>query len=196
MSKQEQIKKICHYFAYDFTATNTAKKVNLSRQTINNYYKTLRKLLIETQDTKDHEDLQNFYCKDGFTIKYLCIHSNIIYYLEHNDKAYILNETDQNLKKLYDILNAQIKTTLLSHKKVNTATILYHSHEEEYFVSTYLHCENTLEKFIVSRLKKFHGISKTNQIIHIKESIIRYNHDEEFLFKLLYSSWCKFERSR
>jgi len=184
---KHQLEQICYCFAYDFTASATAQKLNVSRQTINSYYKMMREFLIEIQDTTNHINLQKIYCKDSLIIKYLSLNTTIIYYIQHNERVYILDQFDSSLEKIFDLINKQIKNTLITHKKVNAAKILYHSYEEEYFVSTYLHTTNKLEEFITQRLKKFRGLNKNNNKLHIKESIIRYKHDEEFLFKSLYS---------
>ena len=39
-----QLKKICYFFSKDFTASQTANKLNISRQTINSYYKIFREI--------------------------------------------------------------------------------------------------------------------------------------------------------
>ena len=39
-----QLKIICYFFSKDFTASQTAKAINISRQTINNYYKIFREI--------------------------------------------------------------------------------------------------------------------------------------------------------
>ncbi|PUE65704.1 hypothetical protein B0175_07495, partial [Arcobacter lacus] len=41
-----KLKKICIYFSKDFTASETSKILNLSRQTINYYYKIFRESII------------------------------------------------------------------------------------------------------------------------------------------------------
>ena len=181
----QQLNQICYCFAYDFTASATAEKLHLSRQTINSYYKMMREFLIEVQDATNHINLQKIYRKESLLIKHLSLGSNVICYIEHNEIPYIVDETERNVEKIYDVINTQIKNTLVSNRKVNTAKIFYHSHEEEYFVSTYLYTRNKLEEFVTQRLKKFRGLNKNNNRLHIKESIIRYKHDEEFLFKLL-----------
>ena len=42
------IRKICYFFSKDFTASQTAIKLNISRQTINNYYKIFREALFDS----------------------------------------------------------------------------------------------------------------------------------------------------
>lgn len=183
----QQLKKICYFFAYDFTASATAKELALSRQTINSYYKMMREFLIETQDSKNYINLNKMYCKESFIIKYFRLGTHVIYYIQHNDMFYILDELDGKLEKIYDVINAHIKNSLISNKKANSAKIFYDSQAKEYFVSTFFSTINTHEEFIVQRLKKFRGLNKHNNKIHVKESIIRYQHNKDFLFKSLYS---------
>lgn len=178
----KQLKKICHCFAHDFTASNTAKELGLSRQTINCYYKMIREFLIEKQDSMIVNDTFDTSC---FSLKYINVNTQIIYYIQDNDTQYILDETNENFKKIHNFINLDIKDTLISHRKANTARILYHSPGDEYFVATYLHSTNKLEEFINTRLKKFRGLNKNNNIVHIKESIIRYNNNETFLYNSL-----------
>ena len=177
-----QLEQICHCFAFDLTASDTAKELGLSRQTINTYYKMLREFLIEEQDNKQVNN--NFY-KDCFSLKYINLNGQVTYYIQYNDIPYILDETNKDLRKILDFVNLDIKDTLITHRKANTARILYHSSEDKYFLVTYLHSTNKLEKFVTTRLKKFRGLNKKNNILHIKESIIRYKHNEEFLFNSL-----------
>ena len=40
-----KLKEICYFFSEDFTASQTSKKLKISRQTINTYYKIFRELL-------------------------------------------------------------------------------------------------------------------------------------------------------
>jgi hypothetical protein len=178
----KQLSTILHCFAYDLTASNAAKELGLSRQTINSYYKIIREFLI-----KSHENvnLNNKFNKNSFLLKYINLKSQIIFYIQDDDSQYILDETNISDDILNYIMNQDIKNSLINHKKTNTARILYHTPQKEYFISTYQHSKNPLEEFIVQRLKKFRGINKKNNMLHIKESIIRYNTSEEFLFHSL-----------
>ena len=177
-----QLRKLCHCFALDFTASDTAKELGLSRQTINSYYKMIREFLIEEQDKMQNNDSFNQNC---FSLKYINVNSQIVFYIQYNDVQYILDERNKNLQDILNFVKSNVKDTLISHRKANTARILYHSPQDEYFVSTYSHSTNKLEEFINTRLKKFRGLNKNNNILHIKESIIRYNYNEDFLFNSL-----------
>jgi len=178
----KQLKKICYCFAHDFTASNTAKELGLSRQTINSYYKMIREFLIEEQDKIQ---LNDSFDKNCFSLKYINVNTQVIYYIQYNDTQYILDDKNKKLQKILNFVRSNVKDTLISHRKANTARILYHSPQDEYFVSTFLHSHNKLEEFINTRLKKFRGLNKNNNILHIKESIIRYNNNEDFLFNSL-----------
>ena len=41
-----KLKEICEYFSRDFTASETSKILNLSRPTVNYYYKIFRESII------------------------------------------------------------------------------------------------------------------------------------------------------
>lgn len=177
-----QLKKLCHCFAHDLTASQTAKKLGVSRQTINCYYKMIREFLIEEQDNiQNNKDFE----KHSFSLKYINLNSQIIYYIQHNDSEYILDEKTKNLSKIFSFVNLNIKDVLITHRKANTARILYHLPQDEYFVATYLQSSNKLEEFINTRLKKFRGLNKNNNILHVKESILRYNSNEASLLNSL-----------
>lgn len=180
----KQLKKLCHCFAHDLTASNTAKEVGLSRQTINSYYKMIREFLIEKEDNLN---LNKNFDKSSFSLKYINLQSQIIYYIQYNDTPYILDETNVNLKEIVNFINTNIKNNLVSNKNVNTAKILYHTYQNEYFVATYLNSINNLDNFINTRLKKFRGLNKSNNELHVKESILRYNNNESFLIDSLSS---------
>ena len=179
---QNQLKKICHCFAYDFTASKTAEKTGLSRQTINSHYKMLREFLIDTYLMKNEKS--NFNQK-SFLLKYINLNAQTIYYLQDNETQIILDENDTELQDIINFVKITIKDKLKNHSKANTARILYHEPQKEYFVSTYLNSEDTLEMFIYNRLKKFRGLTKNNIKLHIKESIIRFNTNETFLYNSL-----------
>ena len=179
----KQLKKICYFFAYDFTATQTAKELSLSRQTINSYFKMMREFLLSNQDNIDYKLLNKNLKKNFFLIKYINLNSNIIYYIEYKNLYFIIE--DKYLKEISHFINTKIQNKLISYKKINTARVLYDEEEQEYFISTYMHTHNQLEKHIIERLKKFRGINKNNSMLHLQESLIRYNYNKEFLYNSL-----------
>jgi len=176
-----QLKLICYCFANDLTASKTAEKTDLSRQTINNHFKMLREFLIDSYQKQYQIDKFN---QNSFLLKYINLNSQTIYYIENNDIQIILDYTDKE-EEIISFINQTIKNKLINHKKANTARVLYHAPQKEYFVSTFLNSENTLESYIANRLKKFRGLNKNNNLMHIQESIIRYNSSEEFLYNSL-----------
>jgi len=180
---KQQLKKICYYFAHDFTASATAQELGLSRQTINSYYKMMREILLSNQNEIDYSVLIQNLTENFFLIKYINLNSNIIYYIEYNNLYFIID--DNNLTKISTFINKKIQNKLNSNSKINTARVLYHEEQKEYFISTYLHTLNPLEEYITQRLKKFRGINKNNSMQHLQESLIRYNYNEKFLYTSL-----------
>ena len=178
----KQLRAILHCFAFDFTASQTAQKVGLSRQTINSYYKIIREFLIELYD---NTKIDNNFSTNPFLLKYINLNSQIIFYVQNDDFQCLLDDINYSDSMINDFITQDVKNSLINHKKANTARILYHTPQKEYFISTYLYSTNSLEEFISQRLKKFRGINKNNNMIHIKESMIRYNISEEFLFNSL-----------
>lgn len=183
----KQMEKICYYFAQDFTASKTAQSLKLSRQTINSYYKLIRKTLIDEERKIDKSILNNDLKKNGFVLKYLTIHSQIIYYIVFNSKIYILNLDDEksDLNNLTNFIKYSIKNSLVNHKKANSVKVFFNTHQNEYFVSNFLKSTNNLEIFVNQRLRKFRGITKHNIITHIEESIIRFETNEITLYSRL-----------
>jgi len=179
-----QLKKICYCFAYDFTASSTSKEIGISRQTINSYYKMIREFLIDTQESYKSEDSFNKSC---FYLHYIRLNTQIIYYIQNNETQYVLNDTNKQLLEIENFITTPIKKYLMEHKKANTARIMFHAPQNEYFISTYLTTSNDFETYLNTRLKKFRGLNKNNNILHIKESIIRYNTSKEFLYNTLSS---------
>ena len=59
-----KLKEICYFFSEDFTASQTSKKLKISRQTINTYYKIFRELLFnELFLIKNNQNLAISYIK-------------------------------------------------------------------------------------------------------------------------------------
>ncbi|WP_044416282.1 hypothetical protein [Halarcobacter anaerophilus] len=69
----KKLKNILLCFTEDLTASQTAERVDLSRQTINNYYKIIRTYLIARQNITDSILLQkdSFLQKKSINLNYL-----------------------------------------------------------------------------------------------------------------------------
>ena len=142
----------------------------------------IREFLVEEQDnTLENENVNDY----SFTLKYINLNSEIIYYIQCNESEYILEETNKSLNKSFNFVTLKVKYSLITGKKVNTARVIYDSTQDEYFIATYLHSTNMLEEFISARLKKFRGLNKNNTTLHIKESILRYNNNKTTLLDSL-----------
>jgi len=165
-----KLEKLSLCFTQDLTASQTAKKLDISRQTVNSYYKKIRFHLISNEKKID--------CKNSCLLKYINFNNEIMFFLEDEEKIVSVEESCTKIDK-------QIKEKLLKHKKANSAKLLYNKREERFIVIGFLKTQNCFEDFINTRLKKFRGINKNNFKLHIKESIIRYNEDKNSLFKHL-----------
>ena len=86
-----KLKKICYFFSKDYTASQTAKELNLSRQTINNYYKIIRILLIDKQDKLIKLMKDYCFCDKSFNIKYIKTSSSFRYFIECNEKVIFID---------------------------------------------------------------------------------------------------------
>ncbi len=182
---QLQLKKICYYFAYDFTASQTAQELSLSRQTINSYYKKIRESLIIDFDSLNTILLSKQLNKQSFELKYIKLKSDTIYYIELDNKAYLIDSSNLYLKGINSFINNNLKDSLINHKRANCAKVLFNSYQKEFFIANYSKSPNNLNEFINNRIKKFRGLNKNNVDIHIKESIIRYESTNTILFTIL-----------
>lgn len=167
-----KIEKICICFVQDLTASQTAQKLNISRQTINSYYKKMRFHLISNE--------QKAISKKSCLLKYIHFNNEIVFFIENEKEAILINHNNT-------LIDTKIKEQLLKHKKANSAKLLYSKREKKFLLIGFLKTQNCLEEFINKRLKKFRGINKNNFQIHIKESIIRYNEEKNYIFKQLIS---------
>jgi len=185
--QEETLKKICYCFVEDYTAIQTANKLSLSRQTINNYYKILRTLLICKQEELIDSIQRSSVCNNSFSIKYLKITKNIYFLLQCNEKIFILNEDSQFLPKLEKFIEIEIKELLLNKSKNNCAQVLFNQKEEKYLITKLYKTVNPMQDFMDQRLKKFRGLNKKNIEIHLKESQFRYNYSSTYLYETLIS---------
>ncbi len=174
-----KIENICRYFISDCTASEVAKKLDISRQTINKYYKDIRVLLLNKYPLDTKLD------KDCFTLKYIYLNEEVFYYIQYNNKYYFLDSKDLYYKNLFNFIKQNIENTLINHKKANSVKLLYNKRKNDFLVIGYYKSSNNFETFLNQRLKKFRGINKNSYESHIKESFIRFNNDENFLFNFI-----------
>ncbi len=73
------LKKICYFFSKDFTASQTANKLNISRQTINSYYKIFREILFNSHIYSKENEID-------LNITYMKIYEKNIYFLQEENK--------------------------------------------------------------------------------------------------------------
>ena len=88
-----QLKIICYFFSKDFTASQTAKAINISRQTINNYYKIFREIAFNNLNyIEQNEAILN--------ITHLKIYERNIYLLQKENQLILLDKENIFLKNI------------------------------------------------------------------------------------------------
>ena len=171
-----KLKEICYFFSEDFTASQTSKKLKISRQTINTYYKIFRELLFnELFLIKNNQNL---------AISYIKINQEYFYYLE--DINYILIENNNPFFfQINQFLQNHIHTIFIKNKKINKVKLIYNHHRKDFLTLGFFSSLKEIEIFVNNRLKRFRGINKENLNIHLKESFFRFNNQKEFIYNKL-----------
>lgn len=169
------LKKICYFFSKDFTASQTAEELNISRQTINSYYKIFREILFDSY----------VYFKSWIelNVSYMKIYEKNIYFLEEKNKTFLLDEESFIFLNLNNFIKDKLEQTLENNKKTNSVRIIYNEHTKNFTILGYFNSSNDLEEFVNNRLKKFRGIKKENLNNHIQESFFRFNHSSDEINK-------------
>lgn len=184
--KKDLLKKICFYYSRDLTASLTAKKLELSRQTINHYYKIIRETIIFEQDKRILYDFKNNFFDNCLDIKYIKINQMKLFYLDYENKIYFLDQdsfTPLNMNKYFKV---NIKESLANHKKASLMRVILNKNKNEFIVSGYFLSNNSeVEDFLKNHLKKFRGLNKDNISTHIQESQFRFNYKESSIFNTL-----------
>lgn len=170
------IRKICYFFSKDFTASQTAVKLNISRQTINAYYKIFREALFDSYIYSQTNGID-------LNITYMKIYEKNIYFLEEKNKTFLLDEESFISLNLNNFIKDKLEQTLENNKKINSVRIIYNEHTKNFTILGYYNSSNDLEEFINNRLKKFRGIKKENLTNHIQESFFRFNHSSDEINK-------------
>lgn len=181
------LKKICKYFTEDYTAIQTAQKLNLSRQTINNYYKIIRSLLLSKQDEMFYLLKNNHLSNNSFLIKYVKNGPYINYFIEYQKKAFIFENSENIFPNLQEFINENIHLQLQNSKKTNSAKVSFDKKKNKYTLLYLTKSDESIQDFIQNRLKKFRGLNKNNLFLHLKESQFRYNHSQDVLYETLLS---------
>jgi transposase-like protein len=169
------LKKICYFFSKDFTASQTAEELNISRQTINSYYKIFREILFDSY----------VYFKSWIelNISYMKIYEKNIYFIEEKSKIFLLDTESFIFLNLNNFIKDKLEQTLENNKKTNSVRIIYNEHTKNFTILGYYNSSNDLEEFVNNRLKKFRGIKKENLNKHIQESFFRFNHSSDEINK-------------
>jgi transposase len=178
----KQVENIFNMFKLDQTASITAKELNISRQTVNSYYKVIRKSLVSEFDKRNSYKLQKIFYEKTFLVKYLKISGRYLFYIENQNTFLFLDNINisHNLKLF---LEEELIKSLINHKKANSAKVIFNPSTNKYTIINFLKLDDKLNLFIHHRLKKFRGINKDNLDTHIKESIFRFNYNHTSILK-------------
>ena len=185
--KNQQLEKISYYFSKDYTASQTAKELKLSRQTINNYYKIIRILLIDKQDKLINLMKDNCFCDKSFNIKYIktSSSSSFRYFIECNGKVLFITSNSEFSKNIMNFINNELQNSFINNQKTNSAKVLYNKDKNKFLLTKLLKSTNTLQEFVDTRLRKFRGLNQTNLDLQLKESQFRFNYSEKDIFNIL-----------
>lgn len=176
----ELFQQICHCFSLDYTASYTANKVGLSRQTINTYYKIFRNYLCSYYDL-----FEDSTC----TIYGIKLHNQYCYSLKKEKNYFFLNQNNPSLNKVKIFLNQHPLEKFFEQKKSNALRIGFNKFKQEYFLFAYFNCDDGLNSYIQQRLKKFRGINKNTTELYFCESLYRFNNTQEDLYQHLVCSF-------
>jgi len=181
--QNQMLKDICYYFVEDYTASQTAQKLGLSRQTINNYYKIIRTLLLHKLDELTENTTDEF-SNNSFSIQYIKTGKQLYYLIKNDNKISFLDFEDEFLPNISNFINTNL-TSVILNKKVNSAKVIYNKSTKKYLITKLYKTSNEIQEFVDNRLKKFRGLNKNNLSLHLKESQFRYNYSSLYLYETL-----------
>lgn len=183
-SKIKNFEKICSYFSQDYTATQTALKMGISRQTINHYYKILRDKISEEFIHIDELILEKNLENMSLNIRHITVYKIDIFYIQYENKILILDETISLKSELNSFIQTSLKEPLSKHKRANCARVLLCNDNQTFLLSVFLkEKDNFFEKFLQTRLSQFRGIKKEKIFSYLKESQIRYNSSPMLIYQ-------------
>lgn len=171
-----QLKKICYFFSKDFTASQTAEKLNISRQTINSYYKIFREILFDSYINSKNGEID-------LNITYMKIYEKNIYFLQEENKIVLLDKESFIFPNINSFIQNKLEQTFANHKKNNSVRLIYNKYTKNFTILGFYTTNTSVQTFIDTRLKKFRGIKKENLQSHIKESFFRFNHSNGQIYE-------------
>lgn len=171
-----QLKKICYFFSKDLTASQTAQRLNISRQTINSYYKIFREILFDSYIYSKNDEID-------LNITYMKIYEKNIYFLQEENKIVLLDKENFIFPNINSFIQNKLEQTLINHKKNNSVRLIYNKYTKNFTILGFYTTNTGVQTFIDTRLKKFRGIKKENLHGHIKESFFRFNHSNSQIYE-------------
>ena len=204
-----KIKKIIFYFSQDLTATQTASIMQISRVTINRYYKLFRKAIAnycEQESVFDGEvELDESYFGGRHKGKRGRGSENkipVFGILKRNGKVYTQIIPNSKANTLLKIIRdrVDINSTVYTDKFRAYDGLVFNGYEHhrinhsKEFARGKNHI-NGIESFwgyCKMRLSKFYGLKPEDFYLHLKESEFRFNNRNEDLYKILIPVITKF----
>lgn len=182
--EENELQRLCFFFTKDFTASQTAKELNLSRQTINTYYKIIRNIITLKQEQVSNVIKEKNLCQNSFFIKHIKINSNIYYFIECDNDTFLMDFDNKFYTNIKNFIKNDLEPNILKRKS-NSVKVLFNKQDKKFLISNYYNHYNCFESYINERFKKFRGLNKKNLTLHLKESFYRYNHSQENLYKTI-----------
>ena len=205
---ERKFREIIRYFARDLTASDTSRLTSVSTRSINNIYLKLRKRIL--QECEQHAPLKGVIEIDE---SYFGPHrirgkrgrgaggKTIVFGIfKRGDKVYTEIVPDASKASLIKVIRGHVSIDSIIHTDgwrgynglvdVGFAKHFRVRHGENEFAKDNQHI-NGIESFwsyAKRRLVKFNGVSRSNFLLHLKETEFRFNHRNKNLYKVLLKS--------
>lgn len=201
---EAKFRETLKYFCKDFTVSETAELVHLSRVSISEIYQRLRLRifnlsLLEHKFSGEVEVDESYFGPRrvrGKRGRGASKKVPVIGLLKRNDKVYTEIVTKCDKRQLMPIIKGKVlegSTVYTDGWKSYDGLVLngyrhyriYHSKDEFARGKNHINGIESFWSFTKRRLSKFNGIRKDKFILHLKESEFRWNHRQEDLYKIL-----------
>lgn len=188
-AKTNKIDKICYFFSKDYTAVETAKELNISRQTINHYYKIFRENLLKEFNTIGCSSFEKILESSYLNIRYIKIQKEDLFFIDYHNDLFLLDETSKDDCLLFNFLHSSLANQLKNHKRANSARIILNSKKDGFIVSGFFKKEDDFKLYCENRLKKFRGINRKKFFDYLTESQIRFIYSSDLIYQKIVLSF-------
>jgi transposase-like protein len=206
---KQKFRKLIKYFCMEFTASQTAELLHTSRNTVNLWFNRIRQrimLLVEKEKLRNATCVQmdeTYFTKTKeYFPKYKLPHEEIVVFgiIDSAGRVYAKIVPKANKEHVFPVIfeccakDATIFTDKAAlykglrklgykHHAVNHRDLEFSRYENGMCITT-----NRIEGYwgwLKVRLAKFRGIKWDNLDVHIAESVWRFNHRQDDIYKLL-----------